>query len=172
MSLLPKPPRNLLDEVPLDQPIRVGLYSNADPLEPMDTEGPAVIGLPDLLVGGLVAFEQVVAHLTYKPGYILRVMRPPMLRVVAELDDTYHPGRRLEVAMHFPLPEWLLERWGSRAGFDPALAEEEMVRWVRKALGWHELHERDEWLKVEGARPFDPHQGPNGPDPTRLGVRP
>lgn len=190
MSLLPKPLRNLLDDATF--PVTVALYSDA--LEPMDEPRPpafhpepcpdptcpAAVQGPehrhivrdlDPALAGLAAFEALVERISYRPGYILRVThRPPMLRVVAELDDSYHPGQRLEVAMHFPVPDFLLEQWGIRAAPGAVHAEGEMVRWVRRALGWHELHERDEWLRLDGMRPFDPHA--DDPDGTRLGVRP
>ena len=171
MSLTPKKPAKsrLYDAT---YPVTVRLYSGADdPLEPMDRPDLTVANPADV-AAGLAAFEAVVERISYRPGYILRVTRraPVLLRVVAELDDSYHPGQRLEVAMHFPVPDWLLEFWGSIADTRPDHAQDEMVRWVRRALGWHELHERDEWLRVDGVRPFDPHAG--DPDSTRLGVRP
>jgi hypothetical protein len=46
------------------------------------------------------------------------------------------------------VPQGFLER----ADFDG------FVRWVRKNLIDLEIHELDEWLKVDGVRRFDPHQ--------------
>lgn len=34
------------------------------------------------------------------------------------------------------------------------------VQWLRHSLGTIELHERDEWLLVDGRRMFDPHEHP------------
>ena len=53
----------------------------------------------------------------------------------------------ITVTHRFPLP--LRSGVGDRASF---------VGWLRHTLGRIELHERDEWLLVDGRRLFDPHK--------------
>ena len=128
---------------------------------------------PDLPFHGLRLLMDVVAHITYKPGYRLRVDDPGMggrvlLVIVARMRNTYRPADPPnELAMRFEVQPWLLERWGEWASWDQAgvgRARRDILRWVRKCLGHHELHERDEWFRVDGVMVFDPHEkvGPTG----------
>jgi hypothetical protein len=130
---------------------------------PMDMAAPVL---------GLRALMDLVGRIRYKPGYRLRVDDPGMtggafLVVTARLRDTYHPeGPVAEQVMRFEAPAWLLERWGEWAEARPERAAPSILAWVRKCLGHHELHERDEWFMVDGLRAFDPHKG--DPSGTRL----
>lgn len=88
-------------------------------------------------------------RVSYKPGWELRVdaVGPsyhPFLSVRADLEDSYDPGRQTRI--------------GIRQAIPPVRSEEQLLRWVRDALGRIELHERDEWLKLDGEMPFDPHR--------------
>jgi hypothetical protein len=119
------------------------------------------------------AFQELVRHITYKPGYRLEVRQPwdqytrgggVLLSITARLEDTYHPGQFTEQAMNFTVVPYVLERWGEWLERRPELARQDMLRLVLKCLGIHELHERDEWFRVDGVMVFDPHRG----DATRL----
>lgn len=147
-------------------------------LGPMESEGQAYGPMrPEWPMEGLRAFQMLVDTITYKPGYRLRVVEDltmPTMGAVFSLDfqqpDTYHPGQMIRLSQNFHLPIWLLELWGELAEARPEQGQDRMLRWVRKALGWHELHERDEWLRVDGVMRFNPHEG----DPTgrRFRLRP
>lgn len=116
---------------------------------------------------GLTRFQELVAKITYKPGYRFHADRDMdrgaeagcLFRMTFRVQDTYHPGQTPEFMQAFLIPHWLLERWGHLLEQDEQRALDRMARWVRKALGWHELHERDEWIRVDGTMVFDPHQG-------------
>ena len=45
-----------------------------------------------------------------------------------------------------------------------------MLAWAEPVWAGMSLHERDEWLRLDGIRRFDPHE--DSPDGSRLGVRP
>jgi hypothetical protein len=144
----------------------------------METDGEPTTPLrPDWPMHGLRAFQDLVAKITYKPGYRLLVLdqlavpHGVALGCIFAIDfhqpNTYRPTEDIHLSQRFHVPTWLLERWGELAEGDPERARRQMLRWVRKALGWHELHERDEWIRVEGAMPFDPH-AVGGPSAFRL----
>jgi hypothetical protein len=130
---------------------------------------------PDWPTDGLRAFQDLVGRITYKPGYRLRVLddlsgRQGMgcvLSIQFRQPNTYRPAEVIELAQNFHVPAWLLERWGELAEARPDEARMRMMRYVRKALGWHELHERDEWIRVDGTMVFDPH-AEGGPSSFRL----
>jgi hypothetical protein len=116
------------------------------------------------------AWEALLARITYRPGWQLRVFEDyssgaMALHVIAQVEDTYHPGRVGRILHGHLIPAYLrlqdpLDAQLSR----PENLEAERIRWIREALGRVELHERDEWLKVDGVRLFDPHA--NDPRPS------
>jgi hypothetical protein len=129
----------------------------------------------ELPMVGLAALRDLVGRLSYKPGWRLKVdgewpVAPSLgqfagarFSVRAPLEDTYNPGQIIQQEASFMAVPWLLERWGDwlAEGSDRGrrLAMADMLRWVRKCLGIFELHERDEWLELDGAKVFDPHEG-------------
>jgi hypothetical protein len=60
--------------------------------------------------------------------------------------DDWPAEEPIVVTHRFPLP--LRSVVGDRR---------ELLNWLRHTLGRVELHERDEWLLVDGRRIFDPH---------------
>jgi hypothetical protein len=60
--------------------------------------------------------------------------------------DDWPAEEPIVVSHRFPLP--LRSVVGDRR---------ELLNWLRHTLGRVELHERDEWLLVDGRRIFDPH---------------
>ena len=69
-----------------------------NPLEP-----PMPAGTGD---GPLSRLSALVGRVTCSPaiGSASSAGSVPCLVVVAMFDDAYHPGQRIEVAMHFPFP--------------------------------------------------------------------
>jgi hypothetical protein len=104
----------------------------------------------------------VLDRVTYRPGWTIQVRVPLALDAVSQIHeavrggpllmvdvrgpvrDSNDPEREVLIGQSFPLPPRLR-------------GEEDLLRWLRHALGRVELHERDEWLRVDGATPFDPH---------------
>jgi hypothetical protein len=135
-------------------------------LEPDEPAGWVPLS-PDLPYAGLRAFQGLLEGIRYKPGYRLDVENhghglagATYFTIYAYLANTYRPSEPpSQITMRFPLGRHVLERWGGLVDANPERARTEMLRFVRKCLGWHELHERDEWLKVGKDRPFDPHAG-------------
>jgi hypothetical protein len=153
-AVLPDPAQRL---EPLEQPREVDL----PPWAPMSAREPAERGLE--------RFRELVAKLTYKPGYRLHAERDMirgaeagcLFRITFRTRNTYQPSEQIDLMQCFLIPHWLLERWGILLAKDEDAALRKMMRWVRKALGWHELHERDEWIRVDGTMVFNPHADGN-----------
>jgi hypothetical protein len=106
-----------------------------------------------LLVSATV--EEVTTWLdgvTYKDGVtITPELGEPYTVIVIRMKsaDTRAPAIALEdvtVTHRFTMPARAVV--GDRRSF---------IGWLRQILGRVELHERDEWLLVDGRRLFDPH---------------
>lgn len=94
-------------------------------------------------------------RITYRPGWKIRVTDDVLTGYVAVVvdalvADSYGLRSGEHVVAHFVQlrSEYLADEWRDFGSF---------VRWVRHRLGEVEHHERDEWLKVDGAPAFDPH---------------
>lgn len=68
----------------------------------------------------------------------------PQLRLVAEVEDTYHPGQKTQVLFGQMLPRMITDPTGAI----------EAVRWAVRRW-W--LHEFDELFRVDGVIYDDPH---------------
>jgi hypothetical protein len=102
----------------------------------------------------------VQAHLTrraYRPDWTLTAYlgdttRQVMLRIAAEVEDSYHPGERVPLDIRSPIPRFALE---TELAFD---------KWLAWRVSAVELHEAQEWFrKPSKADPdrwvpvFNPH---------------
>lgn len=89
------------------------------------------------------------ARVEYRPGWRFEVVIDPFegphLHIGAELEDAYHPGEKTVVNIVSPLP--------------PMTSEEQRVNWLVWRLSRIEMHELREWLKLDGERISDPHDG-------------
>lgn len=94
--------------------------------------------------------DTVLRKITYKPGWKLswELMRTysVVLMISADIEDSFNPGQMGKIGFREPLP-----RCQSIANRD------HLLQLVRAVLGKIELHERDEWLKIDGIVIFDPH---------------
>lgn len=100
-------------------------------------------------------WNALLERLTYKPNYRLEIPTPEFevehrlgeqLLIKVNTEDTYHPGRPIVVTHLKVLPPW-----------DFVADEGDALRRIRECIHSVELHESDEWLKLDGKMPFDPH---------------
>lgn len=104
---------------------------------------------------------ELIGALTYRPGWTFKladIERDPgsegLTFIVRSLGyDTYNPdrGETYGVYHYFPVPPATFNRQG-------------WTSWIRKRLLDVEEHELNEFLMIDGYRPFAPHHGP-GSDP-------
>lgn len=97
--------------------------------------------------------ERLLKLVSYKPNAQLELLwrtGGPTLVIRLEVEDSYRRGDRIRVEHPYPVPAWL------HPEADAVLA------WVRDCIHRTECHEADEWLQVDGRRPFDPHRGDDG----------
>jgi hypothetical protein len=103
-------------------------------------------------VGDFDLIQSVIARMTYKPGYALKAGRRyegtewsyPYVSVVSDEQDS---------RTHEPKPAF--ERWVS-VGQTPT-TEASVVAAVRVLLKEIEIHEMNEWLRLDGEIVHDPH---------------
>ncbi len=98
-----------------------------------------------------MATRDLVASLSYKPGWRFRVGGPgnEFFCVFATTPDSSAPDRERTTQHMFKLPD---------------LADRDFVRWVADRLLDCEAHEMGEFLAVDGFRPFFPnHQDEGSP---------
>lgn len=112
-----------------------------------------------------------LSRITYKPGWTMRLVDPSpgedaavgtigyeyrnlVLVVEVPTADSRNPGQQVVVTHRQPVPPFF-EGW------------HDFVRWVRYELHATEIHEADEWIRVDGEMVFDPHevQSHRGPSP-------
>ncbi len=94
----------------------------------------------------ITQLHSILSRVTYKPGWELTITddENPSLCITAWLKDAYNPGDRMLVDIHSQLP--------------PFFTESEVLRWLRWRLREIEVHEVDEFLRVDGKAVFDPHR--------------
>jgi hypothetical protein len=107
------------------------------------------------------ALATLIEHLQYRPGFRIWLTDPDYDRgqgskgltliVQASVPDSYHPERQITVNHLFPVPP---------AAYD----ERSWQRWLFDRLGEVETHERCEFFRIDGYRPYAPHHQP-GADP-------
>jgi hypothetical protein len=120
-------------------------------------------GWPPEWAQDTATWEALLGRISYRPGWELRVYQDfrsgtMALHVIADVEDTYQPGVRGKVLHARLIPPHLGGRHKEATDReDPELLEAQRLTWIRDALGTVELHERDEWLKVDGIRRWDPH---------------
>ena len=87
--------------------------------------------------------QDVSAHLArrlYKPGwalnaYVGHTTRAVILRIGAQVEDSYHPGRYVPLDIRYPVP-------------GPALASDlDLDKWLAWRLQQVEIHEAQEWYR-------------------------
>lgn len=84
-----------------------------------------------------------VARCTYRPNARLSVYPGPTLIVELDVLDTY-TRCQVTVAHRLPLPSY-------------PMTDADRAEALRRILHQVEMHEADEWLRVDGIVAFDPH---------------
>lgn len=105
--------------------------------------------------------RDLIGILTYKPGWQTYMglfeedgeARCWAFYVISDTEDSLNPGRRIRVRHEFLIPPASYNRdvWAA---------------WLLDRLGDVEMHERNEFFRLDGVREFAPHHG-NGEDPYR-----
>ncbi len=94
-----------------------------------------------------VEVRDVVTSLTYRPNWDFTVYQDPHeglhLSIVAEVEDSYHPGQMIYLDIHSALPPFADED-----------AVEQWMLWRLKRIGSHEVREG---LRRNGKLVSDPH---------------
>lgn len=90
----------------------------------------------------------LISRMEYAPDRTVEVRHRPTRWVLyvqlQDCFDTYHPNVRLTAHHNVDIPPVDLD-------------EEWWLRWLVDALISVEAHEVREWFKIDGKRPFDPH---------------
>ncbi|WKV22123.1 hypothetical protein 8UZL_00005 [Mycobacteroides phage 8UZL] len=102
------------------------------------------------------AVQAIVDRVQYKIDWWFTVMENymlgyPALKIVsAPVHDSYHPGntQMARVEMMHPIPHGIAD-WPLK----------QQVYWIQECIRAMELHEMDEWLKIDGVMLHDPHSG-------------
>lgn len=105
-------------------------------------------------------FCRLLDHMTYKTGWELRIDRmghnlvqPFRLNIKLWVENTYEPHDMVTIDSYHPLPPRTLLGWKPTPENDA-----EFYQWVREQIHWRELHESDEWFKINGVMVWDPHR--------------
>lgn len=89
------------------------------------------------------------ARVAYRPGWRFTVKEDPFegphLHIDCQLEDAYHPGHMVTLNIISPLP--------------PMSSDEQVIEWLRWRLTRIETHEVREWLRLDGERIYNPHDG-------------
>ena len=108
------------------------------------------------VTGAALRIEALIKRVTYKPGYKFEVNTTPfsdnaILRVTTPpVQDTYRPKDPLAVGpLQFIIPiPWFIG--------DASLAHQ--IEWFRhNVIHMMEMHEADEWFRVDDIMCFNPH---------------
>lgn len=111
----------------------------------------------DSISSRLTSEEMRIAKLNsrikYKPNYRVNIMVLPGsdsygISINAPVIDTYS-GKSVNVRT--------VGKLGSKEELN-RLSDMELLKLVRAELHKWEIHEADEWLTLDGDRPFDPHK--------------
>ena len=95
--------------------------------------------------------EAVLKRVSYKPGYHFEIsaigLRVDLMLVQLQRPDADGGDRKLDLVCRCPLPADQLE----------SLDEAGLIMLVSQQAAWLELHEMDEWLRLDGKRLREPH---------------
>lgn len=97
--------------------------------------------------------ESIVDRIDYKPGWAL-VLRPDQrsLQISRVVPDSRDPGRDVKVGSVHPIPPVL-----TQGSLNP-LSVISVVTWVKTEIRRCELHELDEFFRLDGQLVDDPHK--------------
>jgi len=94
-----------------------------------------------------------LTRFTYKPRWHFRVFPAShglfsanALQITMHTQDVNWPHGLVPVVGTVAIPEAL-----------PVMTDDQVMEWLREQIRRVELHEVDEWFKVDGKAPFDPH---------------
>lgn len=90
-----------------------------------------------------------LAKVSYRPGWVFSIMEDlhqgPTLRIVAQVEDGYHPGKMLDLGINSRIPDIITE-------------PKQFHRWLLWRVLEIESHEAREYFRVNGELLRDPHQ--------------
>lgn len=96
----------------------------------------------------LAELADEVSRMAYRPGWSLTVFSDPhegaKLRIVAKVEDGYHPGRSIDLGISSRIPDIIETR-------------DQFRRWALWRLLEVEAHECREYFRVDGQLFRDPH---------------
>lgn len=106
--------------------------------------------------------EALLKILTYKPGWSFDLgwhdargyIREPVLTITVLVPDVNDPSREIRIAQRVIVPlsfAYMIQG-------DPPF----LVRWLRDCIRDVEFHEMNEWFRLDGVAPFDPHAKKEG----------
>jgi hypothetical protein len=106
--------------------------------------------------------QSVIDNLTYKPGWRFWIKWRPtaiphwpddvILHMEFDAPDANEPERMTIIGRDMMLPQGLMQMIdGASAG---------IIRWVMYSIKEMEIHEVDEWLRIDGVRLKNPHDAP------------
>ena len=92
-----------------------------------------------------------LARFTYKPQWHVSALcevfngdGPTIIFIVARVESAYHPGVYTNVSRSVIVPPFIE-------------TEEAFFDWIHFEIGSLEMHEIDEWFRVDGIQTCDPH---------------
>lgn len=91
-------------------------------------------------------YAAIMARVSYKPEWEFAVFDDGMdttLCITAVIGNSYRPGETVLLDIHSMIP--------------PHTSESDFLRWLFWRILKIEQHEVQEWLKVDGEPPLDPH---------------
>lgn len=105
--------------------------------------------------------ERLLGRVTYRPGMRLEVHQDVMhgaltLVTTRMVENTYQPGQMIRVNTMDPIPGFLVAHDGM---------EDHFYRWLRETIHRIEMHEADEFLRIDGVMRWNPHA--NDPEVAR-----
>ena len=95
----------------------------------------------------LSEIEHILFRVSYKPGWTIRAMQGTFegvkVQILAQVVDSYNPEATVCLDVWSTLP--------------PIQDEDQFLLWLAWRLKQIEIHEMQEWFKLDGRAVFDPH---------------
>lgn len=98
--------------------------------------------------------REIVSNITYKPGWSISIHENygyyqfPVLTIDAEVRDSYDPSKIVSIRGTKTLSHSLI--------YD--LTKMSLLQLIRQFIHQTEIHESDEWIRLNGEMIFNPHK--------------